>query len=106
MSSDPSDETLEERTAQTGDDVNADETVRKTTTRRTRKPTRAKSAHKSTSARSEPPPEDDAGEGFREHAADVLAATRERIVEKPLQAVLVAAAAGAFVALLLGAGRR
>lgn len=105
MSSDPSDETLEERAAEAGDD-NASETVRKTTARRSRKPTRAKSAHKSTSARSEPQPEDDAGEGFREHAADVLAATRERIVEKPLQAVLVAAAAGAFVALLLGAGRR
>ena len=105
MSSDPSAETLEERAADAGDD-NASETVRKTTARRTRKPTRSKPARKSSSARSEPPPEDDEGEGFREHAADVLAATRERIVEKPLQAVFVAAAAGAFVALLLGAGRR
>lgn len=43
---------------------------------------------------------------LREHAADVLAATRERIVERPLQAVLIAAAAGAFAALLLGVGRR
>jgi ElaB/YqjD/DUF883 family membrane-anchored ribosome-binding protein len=50
--------------------------------------------------------EDDSGERLREHAAEVLAATRARIVEKPLQAVLVAAAAGAFVALLLGAAKR
>jgi ElaB/YqjD/DUF883 family membrane-anchored ribosome-binding protein len=46
------------------------------------------------------------GDRLREHAADVLAATRERIIERPLQAVLIAAAAGAFAALLLGAGRR
>jgi len=54
----------------------------------------------------EEPAPDDPGERLREHAADVLAATRERIVERPLQAMLVAAAAGAFAALLLGATRR
>ena len=43
---------------------------------------------------------------MRAHAAEIIAATRERIIEQPLQAVLIAAAAGAFAALLLGAGRR
>jgi ElaB/YqjD/DUF883 family membrane-anchored ribosome-binding protein len=106
MSSDPSAETLEERAVHADDDATPGAAARKATARRRPKPARSKSARKSASERSAPPPEDDSGEGFREHAADALAAARERIVEKPLQAVLVAAAAGAFVALLLGAGRR
>jgi ElaB/YqjD/DUF883 family membrane-anchored ribosome-binding protein len=49
---------------------------------------------------------DDPGERLRAPVSELLAATREHIVEKPLQAVLVAVAAGAFAAMLLGAGRR
>ena len=71
--------------------------------------TRKKPASQHRKKTASPSPDVEASEPndrLREHAADVLAATRERIVERPLQAVLIAAAAGAFAALLLGVGRR
>jgi ElaB/YqjD/DUF883 family membrane-anchored ribosome-binding protein len=94
---------LEAHAVHTGGD--AGETAAKTGRRHARKPAGPKSARK-TSAESDTSAPDDSSERLREQAAEIIAATRERIVEKPLQAVLVAAAAGAFVALLLGAARR
>jgi len=111
MSSTPSDDRSENPAGRTADDIFAAAGV----------DTDAPSARRSRGARKKPSsrrdrkkaassnPHADASEPndrLREHAADVLAATRERIVERPLQAVLIAAAAGAFAALLLGAGRR
>lgn len=104
MPSDPSNKPLEEPVVQTGGDMG--EAATKAAGRRARKAAGAKSARRSTAESSASRLDDDPGERLREHAAEMIAATRERIVEKPLQAVLVAAAAGAFVALLLGAARR
>ena len=104
MPSDPSDTLLEARVVHAGDD--ADETAAKPGRRHTRKPSGPKSARKSGAESDTSASDDDASERLRAQVVEMIAATRERIVEKPLQAVLVAAAAGAFVAFLLGAARR
>lgn len=115
MSSDPSDERVENlerpavaEAARESGDIFGDESAapRRTRRRKAGKKQPAEHAHENTAAPPDPPVDDDAGERLRENTAQILAATRERIVERPLQAVLVAAAAGAFAAWLLGAGRR
>lgn len=116
MASDPSDDRIEERARHAQHSANADpgdatasaDGAAKTARRGARPAHRPKPAAKRVE-RSEAaahPEADDPGERLREQAAEVLAATRERIVERPLQAVLVAAAAGAAFALLFGAARR
>lgn len=113
MSSTPSNDRLENAETHVGDGAHAADDIFAAAgvddaaprARRTRK--KRPAAHRREKA--VPSHSADAGEPndrLREHAAEVIAATRERIVERPLQAVLIAAAAGAFAALLLGAGRR
>lgn len=107
MSPDSSDDRFEDRARETPADAATPGAGARPASRRRPSATRS-TAHRrgKAGAKDEEPAHDEAGERRREHAADVLAAAREHIVEHPLQAMLVAAAAGAFVALLLGAGRR
>jgi len=107
MSPDISDDSFEDRSSEPPADAKTADAEARVASRR--RPSTARSSTRQrgkASVKIEEPAPDDAGERVREHAADTLAAMRERIVERPLQAVLVAAAAGAFVALLLGATRR
>lgn len=115
MSSDPSGERVEnskrsaaDESARESGDIFADKSdaPRRTRPRQASKKRPSGRGHKNTAALPDPPPDDDTDDRFREQAAQILAATRDRIVERPLQAVLLAAAVGAFTALLLGAGRR
>ena len=115
MPPDPSDERVEnsehpivdEAAHESGDIFGGEsDAPRRTRHRKTGKKRSAGRSQKNAAASSDASVGDDIDDRFGEHAAQILAATRERIVERPLQAVLVAAAAGAFAALLLGAGRR
>ena len=107
MSPDFSDDRFEDRSSESPAAAKTPDAEARIASRRRPSATRSSTRRRGKAgAKVEEPARDDAGERLREHAADVLAATRERIVERPLQAVLAAAAAGAFVALLLGAGRR
>jgi len=72
---------------------------------RSRKPRRARRSHEQGTVHSAPDAAD-VRERLRDGTAEALAATREHIVANPVQAVLIAAAAGAVAALLLGIGRR
>ncbi|MFT3791429.1 MAG: hypothetical protein QM741_10185 [Rudaea sp.] len=101
MSSDTTDDRSEDRAPEpdNAERVSASRPASRRGASKTRRPQRA-SRRKSEAA------PDDPGERLREQAAEIFAATRQRIVERPVQAVLVAAAAGAFAALLLGAARR
>lgn len=111
MSSDPSSDRIEpaDDSARMADDIFAAAGV-DATTPRARRARRKRPAPPPVDTPASPAPDFtetlDPEDRLREHASELLAATRERIVERPLQAVLIAAAAGAFAALLLGAGRR
>ena len=107
MSPDSSDDRFEDRPHETRADAKTPDAQPRVASRSRPSANRSSTRRRDKAgAKVEEPGRDEAGEYLREHAADVLAATRKRIVERPVQAVLVAAAAGAFVALLLGAGRR
>lgn len=106
MSPDSSDDRFEDRSIESPTDAKAADAGARVAARRPSAKRSSTRRSSKTGAKAERSAPDDAGERLREHAADILAATRKRIVEQPVQAVLVAAAAGAFAALLLGAARR